>query len=159
LLDAYAWRTPAIEMAMFPQNLIPGIHIVGSLFDNWGSVYPRTGFIQQPADAKAAAVIAERAADIATQANQPHVYNTLPSGSCGHDCTVNSAQENNSNTQWQMVYPIEETTCSSFGQNDLASPTPWGSDAAQQGNGNYTWILWRQYQGCIQVDGKFLGSS
>lgn len=43
--DAYAWRSPLVEMALYPLNIIPGRHIVGTLLDNWGNVYPRTGFI------------------------------------------------------------------------------------------------------------------
>lgn len=103
--DAYAWRSPLIEMAMYPLNIVPGRHIVGTLLDNWGNVYPRTGFIDQPADAKAAAVVAQRAADIATRATQPHVYEPLnTNNSCGEHCEVWPAIENDTNTQWQMVY-------------------------------------------------------
>lgn len=158
LADAYMWRTPFMEMSLYPQFLLPGSRIVGSLINNWGSIYPRTGFLVQPADTKAAAVIATRAADIATRLKQPHVYRPLPSGSCGSACKVDEAQENNANTQWQMIYPLEETTCQVFGKNDLMQLTPWGGEASERGNGNYVWIMWRRYHGCIQTDGKYLGN-
>ncbi|HEX4045125.1 MAG TPA: TIGR03756 family integrating conjugative element protein [Gammaproteobacteria bacterium] len=158
LADAYMWRSPAIEAMRYPQNLIPGVRVVGSLLNNWGSVYPRTGFLVQPNDAKAAAVIAQRAVDIAAQANQSHIYTVLTSGSCGEDCKISEIKENNKDTQWQMIYPIVDKSCRSFGANDLTQFLPWGTEAANKGSGNYVWVLWRRYQGCISANGKYLGS-
>ncbi len=157
MLDAYMWRSPLMEMLLYPLNIIPGVHIVGSLIDNWGSVYPRTGFLNQPADAKAAAVLAQRAIDIATKDYQPHVYKPLNSDSCGVHCEVAAAKENDPDIQWQMVYPKTENQCAMFGKNDLAQPRPWNSDAAQMGDGNYAWVLWRRYHGCIQGEGSYIG--
>lgn len=158
-VDAYLWRSPLVEMAIYPLSWIPGRHIVGSLVSNWGNVYPRTGFITQPADAKAAAVIAQRVADIGTRDKQPHVYHSLNStNSCGIQCQVWETTENDSNTQWQMVYPLAETRCRVFGENDLVQPHPWGQEAAEKGTGNYAWILWRRYKGCIPGKGTYVGS-
>lgn len=157
LADSYAWRSPIIESLMYPHRLIPGVSIVGSLANNWGNVYPRTGFLLQTNDAKASAVISQRAADIATHTTQPHAYKSL-STICGEDCKVFETKENDENTQWQMIYPITEKTCKVFGENDLTNATPWGTEATQKGNGNYTWVLWRHYRGCIQGEGKYLGS-
>lgn len=157
LIDSYMWRSPLYEMLMYPHTLIPGVHIVGSLADNWGSVYPRTGMIMQPQDAKAAAVIAQRAADIATRSLQPHIYQSLIQP-CGSQCEVKEAKENDVNTQWQMIYPTVGTTCKVFGENDLSSSKPWGSEDAQKGNGNYAWTLWRHYHGCIEGEGKYIAS-
>ncbi len=42
----------------------------------WGNVYPRQGFLVQPDDFKAAAVMAQRAGDVITRNGQPHVYCT-----------------------------------------------------------------------------------
>lgn len=160
LSDAYAWRSPLIEAVRYPAYLTPGVHIVGSLTDNWGAVYPRVGFINQPADGKAAAVIAQRAADIATRGNQPHIYQPLNTDdSCGDHCQTWETVENNSNTKFQMIYPIEQNECVVFGENDLLSPTPWGQDAAVKGDGNYAWIMWRHYKGCIPGNGKYIGST
>lgn len=156
LADAYLWRSPLVEAGLYPQFLVPGVHIVGSLIDNWGSIYPRTGFIEQPADGKAAAVIAQRAASIATHASL-HIYKTLASGACGEHCKVDPANENDKNTKWQMIYPSSENTCMMFGQNDLDQPHSWGNDLAEKGNGNYVWILWRRYRGCVPGDGKYVG--
>lgn len=151
MADSYAWRSPLIETALYPHSLIPGVHIVGSLQNNWGNVYPRTGFILQINGNKAAAVIAQRAADIATQSKPPqsHVYKLL-SNDCGKECKVFEIKENYSSTQWQMIYPSSEKTCGVFGENDL--------DNIPESNGNYAWVLWQHYQGYIQGEGKYMGS-
>jgi integrating conjugative element protein (TIGR03756 family) len=158
--DSYLWRSPLIEMALYPSGLVPGLHVVGSLINNWGNVYPRTGFIDQPADGKVAAVIAQRAADIATRTTQPHVYQPLNiNNSCGDHCDTWEAKENDPNTNWQMIYPKQENICVVFGENDLKQLRPWEQDAAQQGDGNYAWIMWRHYRGCIpDKGGTYVGS-
>jgi integrating conjugative element protein (TIGR03756 family) len=38
LVDSYAWRTPLIEMALYPQFVLPGVRTVGSAFNSWGNV-------------------------------------------------------------------------------------------------------------------------
>lgn len=155
-IDSYMWRSPLYETLLYPHTLIPGVHIVGSLMNNWGSVYPRTGMLMQPQDTKAAAVMAQRAADIATRSMQPHVYNPLI-GPCGSHCEINEVTENDDHSEWQMIFPAVEKNCKVFGENDLSSK-PWGSDNAQKGNGNYAWALWRRYHGCIEGEGKYIGS-
>lgn len=80
--DALAWRSSLTEM-FYPASFTPGMHEMGSFpLNNWGPIYPRTGFMNQPNDAKAAALAAQRATDIATRQTQPHVYLPLNS-SCG----------------------------------------------------------------------------
>ena len=159
MADAYMWRSPLTETVLYPSSIVPGVHMVGSLINNWGSIYPRTGFLNQPADAKAAAVLAQRAADIATKDYQPHVYTKLNSDSCGDHCQVAAATENSTETQWQMIYPNNEHQCIAFGENDLMQLHPWNSEAAQKGHGNYAWILWRHYHGCIPGQGQYIGST
>jgi integrating conjugative element protein (TIGR03756 family) len=157
LADSYAWRSPMLEMALYPQFVLPGVHTIGSALNSWGNVYPRTGFILQSNDAKAAAVIAQRAVDIATQANSLHVYQPLAID-CGQACHIAETKENDAHIKWQMIYPLTETTCTVFGENDTNTLLPWKSEATQAGDGNYTWVLWRHYRGCIQGRGKYLGS-
>lgn len=157
--DALAWRSSLTEM-FYPASFTPGLHEMGSFpFNDWGPIYPRTGFMNQPNDAKAAALAAQRAADIATRSGQPHLYLPLDS-SCGDHCHATEVKENDSKTQWQMVYPYLQTQCVIFGANDVLNPTPWGSDAAEKGHGNYVWLLWRDYQGCIPAPGaKYIGET
>lgn len=157
LADSYAWRSPMIEMALYPQFILPGVRTVGSALNSWGNVYPRTGFILQSNDVKAAAVIAQRAMDIVTHSHSLHVVQPMPMD-CGDACEIIETKENDPNTQWQMIYPHVEKTCSVFGESDSNTPLPWKSDAEQKSDGDYVWIVWRHYRGCIQGKGKYLGS-
>ena len=66
--------------------MIPGLREVGGFpLWTWGSVHPRTGWIVQASEPKAAAVLAQRAADIATRINQPHVYLPMRPSSVADD--------------------------------------------------------------------------
>ncbi len=77
-LDPLGWRHGLPE-SLFPQALIPGLREVGSRvsMNLWGNVYPRSGFLHQPDDYKASAVMAQRAGDIVTRPGQVHVYRPL----------------------------------------------------------------------------------
>ncbi|MNE94609.1 TraU protein [compost metagenome] len=58
-LDSLAWRH-GIPETFYPEALMPGIREVGRQASGnmWGNVYPRQGFLVQPDDFKAAAVMA-----------------------------------------------------------------------------------------------------
>lgn len=159
MLDAASWRSGLTEM-FYPGSVVPGVHDIGQFpYNVWGSLYPRTGFVDTDDDAKAGAVIAQRSASIITQIDQPHVYYPL-SETCGSHCKAYSAVENDATTiQWQMVYPIASTSCNIFGVNYLGHLMPWGSDAAEVGQGSYVWVMWHHYEGCIQGHGSYLGST
>ena len=159
MLDAAAWRSGLTEM-FYPGSIVPGLHDVGQFpYNVYGSVYPRTGFVDTADDAKAGAVVAQRAASIVTRDAQPHVYYPL-SESCGSHCKAYSAVANDKNTvQWQMVYPTEQDTCNIFGVNYLAHINPWDSSEARIGHGSYVWVMWHHYEGCIQGQGKYIGST
>lgn len=80
-LDHMEWRGGS-ESAR-PESLTPGLREIGNWPQNsWSPVFPRTGFVWQAEDAKAAAVAVQRAADIVTQPNQARVY--VPFGYNGH---------------------------------------------------------------------------
>ena len=157
LLDAYAWRFPALER-LYPGSLVPGLHEVGTLvLHDWGPVYPRNGYVNQPDDAKAAAVDALRASSIITSTAAPHVYNPLLNN-CGKHCTSSSAVENNALTQYQLIYPVAEKQCVVFGGSDATSLQPWETAASMAGSNRYVWVMWRHYSGCIQDKGAtYLG--
>lgn len=160
LADTYLWHSPMMEDLTHPEDLLPGIRTVGSFIDQWGPIFPRTGYVNQGGDYKAAAVLALRAADIATNADQAHVYNPLPSGSCGSHCKVWPSHENDfDNVKYQEIYPVLHTHAHRiFGVNDLVGTT-YGQSQLSKGNGNYVWVMWRHYKGCIQGGGSFLGET
>ena len=160
LSDTYLWHSPMMEDLTHPQDLIPGVRTEGSLIDQWGSIFPRVGYINQLGDYKAAGVIALRGADIATNSDQGHVYHSLHSGSCGSHCKVWASHENDfADVKYQEIYPEATTDAKQvFGNNDLLSQT-YGQKQLSEGKGNYVWIMWRHYEGCIQGGGHFIGET
>lgn len=96
---------------------------LNDMYSNWGHLYPRSGFLNQPEDYKTAAVIGYRGLDIATQGGGGHI-----SQRSGHP--TNSII-------WQQVYPNPSKSC----RVSVA-------DTINQSNeeGNYAWSGWRRYQ-------------
>lgn len=72
-LDIVGWRTGMPE-ALYPEAITPGLREVGNLGDMWGNIYPRAGTVTQIHPYKAAAVTAQRAADIISRSGQLHIY-------------------------------------------------------------------------------------
>ena len=156
-LDALSWRLEIPEM-FYPASLIPGLREMGTWpLQSWGGVYPRTGWTTQSEEPKAAAINAQRAADIATRTGQPHIYTPLRGGS-GFGQRVwppGPLVEGDPRTgYWQMLSPKAESSCAVFGRNDLASLNGWGGGRVDAG-GDYVWNLWRPYS-CCRRRGVFL---
>lgn len=160
LSDSYLWHSPMMDDITHFKDLVPGIRTEGSSVDQWGAIFPRVGYINQLGDYKAAAVIALRGADIATNSDQGHIYHSLHSGSCGSHCKVWPSKENHfDDVKYQEIYPEATTDAKKvFGNNDLISGT-YGQKQFSEGKGNYMWIMWRHYEGCIQGGGKFIGET
>ena len=157
-LDALAWRR-ALPEGLYPASLAPGLREVGAgAHQTWGSVYPRTGWIVQPEEPKAAAVIAQRAADIVTRAGQPHVYVPL-SGPDPDDQRVwapGAVVEGDGTTgRWQMLAPVAERDCAVFGRDDRSDGAGWSAGRVDPG-GDYVWNLWRPYRCCARLGRWFL---
>lgn len=161
-LDTVSWRM-GIPEAVYPQAVIPGMREVGSFpTHTWGSVYPRSGFINQSSDPKAAAVIAQRVGDVVTRTGQPHVYSALHGGDGIRGgmkvWPPAELKENDKKTGvWQMLAPEPSSSCEVFGVNDLASASGWDGGKLAT-TGNYAWTLWRPYKCCKKVGQIFLYS-
>ena len=153
-LDALTWRLGLPEM-LFGQNLLPGQRVVGDgILQQWGPVWPRTGFIHQKDDAKAAAVIAQRAGNIVTQTGQPHVYTALEGNGYNRSWLPGELRENDPSTGvWQMLAPKMDEQCYAFGENDVLS-TPWSLGRHSDDN-RYAFTLWRPYE-CCDAQGSYL---
>jgi integrating conjugative element protein (TIGR03756 family) len=145
LLDVIGWRF-GLEM-LYPAAWQPYAHPIGQKGYAWGHVYPREGFIVAANDAEAAAIAAQRAADIITKRYQPHSYHRLKNR-CGQHCGASPVHENDPHTQWQALFPQESHRCGVFG-----SPRDFGDKLATRTQGRYVWILWRYYEGCIPAKG------
>ena len=165
-LDAVGWRWQLPEL-IYPQALVPGLREIGSWPANtWGPVYPRSGWVTQAEQPKAAAVAAQRAADIVTRPGQPHIYYSLPSdgvffgtnqaGQYMMAWNPPSIMEGDDKTgDWQMLAPNFGVQCEAFGTNDTLSVTGWGGGNLAT-DGNYAWALWRPYT-CCEVKGILIG--
>lgn len=154
-LDATAWRWGVTE-ALYYQSLTPGVReIKDGLSNGWGSVYPRQGFLVQPDDGKAGAVMAQRAADFVVRTGQPHVYmsiSTAPQQGNGWwppGYYEDPLKEGDITThKWQPLHP-SVAACTVF-PTDEVSPE-------QDEQGAYAYALWRPYR-CCEPEGAFLFS-
>ena len=137
--DALSWRNPEVEL-LYPGTWIPFYREVrNSTFTSiWGSVFPRNGILAAQSDPyKAAAVFAQRAADIVTNSYQPHVYIPVP-GSAANETT----------DLWQQIAPYPELSCGPFGSSGpLISPATIALDDDK------VWQLWRPYECCLPNNG------
>ncbi|CRM56852.1 TIGR03756 family integrating conjugative element protein [Pseudomonas sp. 25 R 14] len=148
-LDSLAWRHGLPE-SLYPEALMPGVREIGSQAsaNMWGNVYPRQGFLVQPDDFKAAAVMAQRAGDVITRSGQAHVYLALtPSQRDGYWPPGPIVENDASTHTWQLLAPEVQTTCSIFPSNPV-----------QSADGGYTWSLWRPYSCCKREGQTFLFS-
>lgn len=146
-LDHLAWRSSIPEMA-YPRSL--------NLFDNmsvgsdtWGNLYPRNGYIQQPDEYKASAVIAQRVGDIVTRSRQPHVYQELSASAKQGYWPPGALVDGDVNTgKWQMLLPDNQNACKIFPSETSIS------DSEYSEYGSYVWNLWRPYS-CCERKGQF----
>jgi integrating conjugative element protein (TIGR03756 family) len=148
-LDTLAWRH-AIPESLYPEALTPGLREVGSQFagEMWGNVYPRHGFLVQPDDFKAAAMMAQRAADLVTRNGQPHVYLPLtPAARAGYWPPPPVLENDPATHHWQPLVPEVQDSCAVF-------PT----ETVQAEDGAYAWALWRPYS-CCERKGQVLLST
>ncbi len=138
--DALTWRFGVAELA-YPQSWIPGLREIGPWpLGSWGSVYPRHGFVTAVESPKAAAVVAQRAIDIATRFGQPHVY--IPA-------RVNESGERHDH--WQMISPKLDAKCEPFGSLEDYSPGRVAED------GKYGYLYWPTYECCPLGRGILIG--
>lgn len=154
--DAAEWRFGFLEMLYLPY-LVPGIRTIGKLgfLQQWGAVWPRTGFVMQKDDPKAGAVVAQRVGNIVTGDGGIHVR--VPLAGNGYSWTVLPGEliENVSLTGvWRMIKPLPDPVCDVFGANDVYSPLPWSTLRSSDDNG-YAYELWRRYE-CCEAKGSLL---
>lgn len=134
-LDLVAWRTGLTEQ-LYPHSWNPLARPIGRPGRAWANVYPRQGHVHQPHDVLAGAVAAQRAVDIATRADQPHVYRKVPG--------IQSSDEQTD--RWQMIHPRPEQRCETFGRDpDYWEGREHGSGKSE---GGYGWVYWPLHDCC-----------
>lgn len=163
-LDPLGWKA-SIPESLYPEALIPGLREIGAWPANtWGPVYPRSGWLMQTEDPKAAAVFVQRVGDIVTRAAQPHIYKRLEGAGMFYGngklawALGGALKEGDAATgYWQMLAPSPSLTCETFGGNDTLSVAGWGGGKVAS-DGDYAWTLWRPYSCCGIGPGVFAGS-
>lgn len=167
--DWVAWRWGVPDIIQ-PASWVPGMREITdgttgaaatllplSPFNTWGNVMPRTGFVTQYHETKAAAVVSQRSADIVTRIGQPHVYFPLTDPSGNGLWPPGPVTENDTKFKWQMLVPHTKSSCEVFGANDAGLGAEWG-DFETNPNGKYAFTLWRQYECCTDRGGVLLGT-
>lgn len=145
--DAVMDRTELGEipyMALHPELLIN--HDIGT----WGHEVPRLMRVTQPSRFRASVIAAMHAADIVTNHNSPHVTQST-SNSCGKNCVVANViyDPKRQHVIWQEIYPTNRNITPGDANDE-------GVEDDKAGNGNYVFVIWRKYRGCIQHKGKLL---
>ncbi|BBP46322.1 integrating conjugative element protein [Thiosulfatimonas sediminis] len=142
-VDQLEWRYGFIERF---QAIAKGYHwfgkreigtrtstnIIGT--NTWGQVWPRIGFVVQQEDAKAAAIIAQRAIDIATRSDGWRIHSKAP-----------TPASNEKTDKWQMISPKEDSVCKPFGSTNAN----WSDGRNDDGEEQYGWNYWRPYSCCL----------
>ena len=161
MLDAPLWRgLPQTKMALIAEAAaMPAdiLHHIGTGLINWGGLYPIEGKVAESDDVKAAAVIALRAGYLITDPHSVfttgHVYQGL-SDTCGEHCHAAPIEENSDKTQFQLIYPQSDNACEIFGET--AKYKNENENENKNKKGAHVWVVWRQYHGCKDGDGKFI---
>ena len=144
------WRLEAAQLVWTLRHATRRVKEPGLAGSLWGAVYPRTGFVQQHHDYKAAAVAAQRAADIATRTGQWHLYRPLTgrdrAGNWGPDPVREGVEGNH---KWQLLVPRRQG-CRRFAASGDTPAAGAGDPLARNVSetSSYLWQLWRPYECC-----------
>lgn len=151
LADALADRTEVAEMAyeaIHPHLLLN--HEIGTMFHTWGPEVPRLMRVTQPYNFRASVVVAMHAVDIVTNHNDLHVVHSTKNA-CGKNCVVANVVYDaaGKNVIWQEVYPKNRNI-------KPGNPDDFGIEDDEAGHGNYVFVVWRKYRGCVQSNGNLI---
>tara|TARA_R110002167_G_scaffold93474_5_gene250478 strand:- start:93 stop:1112 length:1020 start_codon:yes stop_codon:yes gene_type:complete len=154
-LDSVPGRLGFAEMLRWQSYSPLGPYIGDSFADHWGYMYPRNMAVNSNNPYKAAVIAAMHASALVTNTATMHVVQHTQN-SCGQNCAVSNvkAETGDSHQKWQEVYPNDHKVIP--GKSDLTSTTPLGQADYEAGNGNFAFVLWRHYRGCIQHAGKLI---
>jgi len=139
--DAFEWRWGLLEK-LYPASWILGLREISQTpLTTWGGVHPRMGFVKSEHPARAAAVGAQRAIDIATRLHQPHVYRPI-NGAEGAQYESDEKTD-----KWQMVSPETDKVCYAFG-----SATDYITHRVDDEE-QYAFLYWQKLQCCPYAKG------
>ena len=158
-LDDFAWRIGITEMLYIDSYLGPltrQARVISSGNEMWGYLYPRTGFILQSDDYKAAAVTALRAANICSRKNQLHIYRFL-GNDCGEGCWAPGeiGEVQSDSERWQLLSPHLQNLCREFDHSPNPLDTGVEPSERYSDKQRYAWQVWRKYS-CCEPKGQLL---
>ena len=157
------WRLEVLQAPATLANFLRKVPASGAAGPMWGGIYPRSGFVDQVHDYKAAAVVAQRAADLVTRRGlweRGHVYAPmLGSGGAGQWPPGMVVEGRRSTHKWQLLSP-RRGACAVF--DESAGEAKAGVVADRFGGnvsvaGGYVWNLWRPYECCERRGQVLLG--
>jgi integrating conjugative element protein (TIGR03756 family) len=120
-------------------------------FNHWSYEFPRSMSVNVDNNYKASLVAALRATDIVTNQNTLHTVQST-SNSCGIHCSVSNVIEEQTEQHaiWQEVYPYDRHI--HIGEDDHLNIQSLGAEDENAGQGNYVFVVWRHYRGCVEAD-------
>lgn len=125
---------------------------IGTVFNAWGYEMPRHFITYTTSKFRGALVAAMQGADLVTNVNSGHVVRST-TNSCGKNCVVSNVvfDPSNKTILWQEVFP----------SNRMITPGLNGHEKQEtaedvKGRGNYVFVVWRKYRGCVQGKGKLI---
>lgn len=150
LSDAVNDRTGIGEIAylLSRPKMLAG-HEIGTATSYWGHEVPRLMRVTQPSRFRASVVAAMHAIDIVT--NEGMHVKVPVANACGPNCAVANVTFDPAQKKviWQEVYPKNRNIIP-------GDPNDTGVEDDIAGNGNYVFVVWRQYRGCVRQKAKFL---
>ena len=151
LADAVSDRTESGEIAYMATHphLVMG-HDIGTFINHWGQEIPRLMHVNQPSRFRASVVAAMHAADIVT--NQQSLHVAIPTtNKCGPNCVIANViyDPKHERVLWQEVYPNNRMI-------EPGDPNDFGEADELKGHGNYVFVIWRKYRGCIKQEGHLI---
>ena len=155
LQDILTWRSGLAELDIKSLESLVGANTIG----DWGGLYPLEGVIVGSNDYTDGAVIAERAAYITDHSSAEHWVNHSMPKQCStkKGCGVSTVEINDKNTQWQLIFPVVNKRCEIFGESSSITMKGGSKDVPNDiSQGNYAWLLWRKYEGCIPHEGHLI---
>ena len=142
------------------ETLEPGTYnplggYIGTFMKHWAPEFPRTMTVDNDNDYIASTSIALHAADIVTNDNSLHVVHSA-SDSCGTNCAIANVipESSDSHEIWEEVYPNDHHI--TLGKFNLMPGHPIGHRDIVKGHGNYVYMIWRHYKGCVQHSGSLI---
>jgi integrating conjugative element protein (TIGR03756 family) len=128
--------------------------------NHWGYEFPRSMSVNVDNDYKASLIAALHAVDIVTNKNTLHVVKSVEN-TCGDHCAVSNVieEQKEDHAIWQEIYPYDRHV--HIGEDDSLQLKSEGMDDNLKGHGNYVFVVWRHYQGCVQSspDASLIGAT